>query len=496
MVVLGLVLVPVLVAMLVVFFSDRWARQLALFGTIAELLLGAYAFCLMTRLPGDASLFPLVNFQMSWLPRLGSSFHLQIDGISIVLVLLTVLVLPFIVLSSFNREVKSQKAFYSLILLMQSALVGVFIARDAFLFYIFWELALIPIYFICLLWGGEGRQRITLKFFVYTLAGSLFMLLGLIYLVAHTGAETGKVSFSMQAIYEAGRILPLKAQMLVFVAMYLAFAIKIPIFPLHTWQPDTYVNAPTQGTMLLSGIMLKMGTFALIRWLIPVLPAAWAELSNIVVLLSVISVVYGSLMAITQKDMKRLLAYSSMGHVGLIAAGIFSWNLQGVQGGLFQMLSHGINVVGLFFICDIIMQRMKTDTMGALGGIRSVSSLFGVLFLVILLGSVALPLTNGFVGEFMQLHGLFQFNAVYAGTAGLTVILGAVYMLRAYHTTMHGEANELTAGFSALTKTEIAVLAGLGILVIALGIYPKVVLDVSEPAVRQLVDYVLTVNKI
>jgi NADH-quinone oxidoreductase subunit M len=492
MVVLGLVLVPVLVAVLIVLLGSRLSRQVALAGTLAELLLGGYAFCLMTRVATDTSVLPLINFHTDWLPRLGSDFHLQIDGINIVLVLLTVLLLPFIILTSFNREIRSPKAFYTLILLMQSALVGVFVARDAFLFYIFWELALIPVYFICLLWGGEGRQRITFKFFIYTLTGSLFMLLGLIYLVAHTPT----ISFDMQAIYEAGRSLSLKEQMLVFGAMYLAFAIKIPIFPLHTWQPDTYVNAPTQGTMLLSGIMLKMGTFALIRWLIPVVPMAWAELSHWVVLLSVISVVYGSLMAITQKDFKRLLAYSSMAHVGLIAAGIFSWNLQGVQGGLFQMLSHGINVVGLFFICDIIQQRMKTDHMSSLGGIRMVSPLFGVLFIVVLLGSVALPLTNGFVGEFMLLHGVFQYQAVFAAFAGLTVILGAVYMLRAYHIMMHGDSNELTASFGELAKSEMIVLAGLTVLIIAFGIYPKIILDVTEPAVRELVDYVNTVTKL
>jgi NADH-quinone oxidoreductase subunit M len=318
------------------------------------------------------------------------------------------------------------------------------------------------------------------------------MLLALIYLAAHTKSFT----FNMRAIYEAGASLPLKDQLLVFGAMYLAFAIKIPIFPLHTWQPDTYVNAPTQGTMLLSGIMLKMGTFALIRWLIPVVPLAWAHLSHWVVLISVISVIYGSFMALTQQDFKRLLAYSSMGHVGLIAAGIFSWNLQGVQGGLFQMLSHGINVVGLFFVCDIIINRMKTDTMNNLGGIRISSPTFAVLFMVVLLGSVALPLTNGFVGEFMLLHGIFQFQTIFAALGGLTVILSAVYMLRAYHTMMHGDGNELTNTFSELMTSEKIVLVGLTVLIIAFGVYPKILLDVSEPAVRQLVDYVHLVSKL
>ena len=492
MVVLGLVLVPLAVAVLILLLNSRLAKSIALFGTLLELALGVYAFVLLAHTDSEPSNLKLITWHTAWLVQLGSDFHLQLDGISIILVVLTVLLLPFIILSSFNRETRNPKAFYALILLMQSALVGVFTARDAFLFYIFWELALIPIYFICLLWGGEGRQRITFKFFIYTLTGSLFMLVALIYLVTHTKT----FSFDMRSIYEAGASLTLKQQMLVFGAMYLAFAIKIPIFPLHTWQPDTYVNAPTQGTMLLSCIMLKMGTFALIRWLIPVVPMAWEHLSYWVILISVVSVIYGSLMAITQQDFKRLLAYSSMGHVGLIAAGIFTFNLQGVQGGLFQMLSHGINVVGLFFVCDIIMNRMKTDTMRSLGGIREVSPLFAVLFMVVLLGSVALPLTNGFVGEFMLLHGIFQYQTIFAALGGLTVIFGAVYMLRAYHTMMHGSSNELTAVFGELALNEKIVLAGLVVLIIAFGVHPKIMLDVSEPAVRQLVDYVHSVSKL
>jgi NADH-quinone oxidoreductase subunit M len=276
------------------------------------------------------------------------------------------------------------------------------------------------------------------------------MLLAIIYLWLHNPAR----NFNIYDLYKVSALLNGQQQLLVFIAFYLAFAIKIPVFPLHTWQPDTYVNAPTQGTMLLSGIMLKMGAFALIVWLIPMVPLGWQIASKYVITLSVISVVYGSLMALTQHDFKRMLAYSSLGHVGLIAAGVFSWNLQGVQGALYQMLSHGINVVALFFVCDIILNRMKTDNMQQLGGIRNVSRVFSVLFLIALLGSVAMPLTNGFVGEFLLLHGVFQYNTLLAVFAGLTVILGAVYMLRAYQSMMHGETNVLTESFGGISMNE------------------------------------------
>jgi NADH-quinone oxidoreductase subunit M len=312
------------------------------------------------------------------------------------------------------------------------------------------------------------------------------MLLSIIYLWLHNPAR----NFNLYDIYVAGSHLPAKDQLLVFIGFYLAFAVKVPIFPLHTWQADTYVNAPTQGTMLLSGIMLKMGTYALIVWLIPIVPLGWQIASPYIIILSIISVVYGALMAITQSDFKRMLAYSSLGHVGLIAAGIFSWNLQGVQGALYQMLSHGINVVALFYICDIILNRTQTDTMQKLGGIRSISRLFSVLFLIALLGSVAMPLTNGFVGDFLLIHGLFQFNTIGAAFAGLTVILGAVYMLRAYQMMMHGESNNLTAGFGELTLNEKVLLSGFAVLIIFFGLFPDVILGVSEQPVKDLIRHV------
>ena len=482
MLVFLLLILPVVFVLLTLIFSDKQAKNIALLGSLATLGVGLYAFYQFNLNP-SCSCFV---YHTDWIKALNADFYIKIDGIDIILVLLTVLLVPFIIQSTAGRDIKNPKAYFSLILAMQSALLGVFLAKDALLFYIFWELALIPIYLISLIWGGEGRQKITFKFFIYTLFGSLFMLLAIIFIWIHNPAR----NFNIYDFYKAGALLSAKQQVFVFIAFYLAFAIKIPIFPLHTWQPDTYVNAPTQGTMLLSGIMLKMGAFALIVWLIPIVPLGWKLASKYVIILSVISVVYGSLMALTQHNFKRMLAYSSLGHVGLIAAGIFAFNLQGIQGSLYQMLSHGINVVALFFVCDIILNRMKTDTMQKLGGIRNVSRVFSVLFLIALLGSVAMPLTNGFVGEFLLIHGVFQYNTVMAVFAGLTVILGALYMLRAYQSMMHGETNALTETFGEITTNEKIVLGGLAVLVIFFGLFPNIILHVSEEPVKQLIEHV------
>jgi NADH-quinone oxidoreductase subunit M len=371
---------------------------------------------------------------------------------------------------------------------MQMALVGVFTANDGFLFYVFWELALIPIYFICLLWGGENRGAITFKFFVYTLLGSLFMLVGLIYVYSHTGFETGIKSWAIADLYQAGRSLDVNQQSFVFWCIFLAFGIKMPLFPLHTWQPDTYVNAPTQGTMLLSGIMLKMGTFGLIKWLLPLTPLAMEKWGGVAIGLSVFGIIYASCIAIVQKDYKRLIAYSSIAHVGLIAAGILSCTQQGIQGGVMQMLAHGVNVVGLFLIADILLRHTGTRDIDKLGGIRSMNGNFAVLFLIIMLGSVALPLTNGFVGEFLLINGVYQYSAIAAAFAGLTVILGAVYMLRSYQSIMLGERKDSAIAFGSLAGSDKLVLYIICFVIVAFGVYPAPLNDLAEEGTKLIMQ--------
>lgn len=430
----------------------------------------------------DASTQFLID--LPWIPSLGIHFKLGIDGISMMMVLLTNLLIPIIILASLKHQYKNPRAFYSLIFFMQAGLLVVFTAMDAFLFYVGWEAALIPIYFICAIWGGENRIRVNLKFFIYTIGGSLIMLIAIIYL----HLQTPDNSYDIASFYNL--TLPANSQGWIFGAFFLAFAIKMPVFPFHTWQPDTYTEAPTAGTMLLAGIMLKMGIYGAIRWLIPIAPLGFANWGETALILSIIGIVYASIIAFTQKDMKRLIAYSSIAHVGLIAAGIFSWNVQGLQGAMIQMLNHGINVIGMFFVVDILTRRLKTREIELMGGIAKVAPFLAACFLIIVLGTVALPLTNGFIGEFLLLTGIFNNNNWYSLFAGLTIILGAVYMFRMFQKVMLGPVNERTELFTKIDLTEKTVLVIICGLIVIIGIYPQPLLHISEAAITNLIDQV------
>lgn len=482
MLTLLLIFWPLLATLVFFAVKPHEAKKWALVASVIEL-----AISLVTVVIFDASESAQFVVSHPWIRSLGISFHMGIDGISMLLVLLTTVLTPLIVLSSFKHQYENAPSFYGLVLFMEMALIGVFCALDGFLFYIFWEMALIPIYFICLRWGGVNRGPVTLKFFIYTLAGSLIMLVGLIYVYFQT---PGSHSFELEAIYAAGQNLPVSEQGIIFWALFVAFAVKMPVFPFHTWQPDTYHTAPSPGTMLLSGIMLKMGIYGVIRWLIPVVPGGVERWGATALTLSVIGIVYASLLAIIQKDLKRLIAYSSIAHVGLIAAGVFTLDKIGLQGAMVQMFSHGIVIVGLFFIIDIIIARTATQEIATLGGIRNNAPVFTSAFIIILLGSVALPLTSGFVGEFMLINAVFQYSVVSGAFAALTMIFGAVYMLRSFQMTMLGESNATTQVFADLDRQEKWVLYPIVIMVIVIGIYPAPLLKISEVAVDNLLTII------
>jgi NADH-quinone oxidoreductase subunit M len=474
-----LLIVLPLVGALITAFSGKSAKYVALVAALVSL---ALTLVIVGNFTPDASTQFTVNYP--WIQDLGIHFHAGIDGISLITVLLTNVLIPIIILASYKHDYLKSHAFYALILFMQAGLLVVFTALDAFLFYIGWEAALIPIYFICAIWGGKDRVQVNMKFFVYTIAGSLFMLLGIIYLYLQNPLQ----NFDIQAFYN----LELDAvhQGWVFWAFFIAFAIKMPVFPFHTWQPDTYTEAPATGTMLLAGIMLKMGIYGVIRWLLPIVPMGVQDWGTTALVLSIIGVVYASIIAFTQKNAKRLIAYSSIAHVGLISAGIFALNTQGMQGAMIQMLSHGINVVGLFFVLDIIFSRLKTNKIAELGGLATVAPQLAITFLIIVFGTIALPGTSGFIGEFLLLLGIYQFNIWAAVFAGLTIILSAVYMLRLYQNMMLGKTNELTIGFTDIKGSEKVVLYIICALVIAIGVYPKPLLHLSEAAVQQLLEQV------
>lgn len=421
-----------------------------------------------------------LHFKKEWLPDIGSSFSIGLDGMGQLLCLLTAISFPMIFITTWHHKYKKAHNFFGLMLLSQAGLMGVFLAMDALLFYFFWELALIPVYFLCSIWGGEKRIAATFKFFIYTFIGSLLMLVGLIYLQNQTADH----SFDISAFYNI--IISDKSQNWVFLLMFAAFAIKMPVFPFHSWQPDTYEQSPTAVTMILSGVMVKMGVFATIRWLLPVLPgAAYGYGETTVAILAVIGMVYASLLAMKQDDMKRLIAYSSIAHIGLMVIAIFAETEIAMQGVMIQMFNHGINIIGLWIIVEIIEQKYNTRKLSDLGGLAQKAPVMAILFVIITLANIALPLTNAFVGEFLMFSGIFnsaifQFELYIIPAAGLCIILGAVYMLNMLQKILYGNTNTLTVKGNDIRLNEKLVLGFIVLLIIVAGVYPQPILDLTK----------------
>ncbi len=474
-----MILVPFAFSLIVFFMKDKdLIRKLAFGSSIISLLICIYGAFLF-----DKSLEYNFYMNWTWIRTLGVNLEFGLDGIGFLLVMLVSFLLPLIILSSFSSNYSGTGNFYALILLMQSALYGVFGSLDGLLFYIYWELALVPIYFITSVWGGVNRIRITLKFFIYTLSSSLFMLVAIIYVYTLTPDPH---TFSLFVICKLN--LTESQQFWVFWAFLLALAVKIPIFPFHSWQPDTYTVSPTPGSMLLSGLMPKMGLFGVLRFIIPLCPLAIEQYGEYVVIFAVIGLIYGALIAIRQKEIKRLIAFSSLSHVGLMAAAIFTIGENAVSGSVIQMISHGINVVAMFFIADIIFLRMKTTQIDKLGGIAKSAPKLAIFFMIVMLANVALPLTNGFVGEFLMLGGLFSYNKIIAAIAGLSIIFGAVYMFWLYQKAIFGQTNAQTAIFEDLTAREMAIAIPIVIAIFVIGLYPTMVTGFSENAVHHLIN--------
>lgn len=485
---LALLLLP-LIGSLIIFAlrKNKWSDEIALGISLAQMFLTFFVLYNFNFSPTvDQTLQHEITWP--WSNYIKSSVHFGLDGMSMLMVLLTNILVPLIILSSFNEEKCYPGSFYGLILLMQFGLIGVFTSLDGLLFYGFWEITLIPIWFIAGMWGQDDKKfHFTTKFFVYTFVGSLFMLAGLIYVYTHSA------SFALTDLYNAK--LSANEQTVVFWFIFFAFAVKLPIFPFHTWQADTYTYSPTQGTMLLSGIMLKMAVFGLLRWLLPITPAPILGTSGgIVLMLCIFGVVYGALIAIVQNDSKRLIAYSSLSHVGLIAAGIFAsamltlkgtFTFEGGQGAMIQAFAHGINVVGLFYCADILYKRFKTSDIRQMGGFARVAPKFAILFMLVLFGSLGVPLTNGFIGEFILIKSVFDYNAVLGILAGITIIFAAVYLLRFYAKTMFGEGDErVLNSLKDISNVEFSVLAGLAVFVILMGLFPQPILEMVNSSLK------------
>ena len=420
------------------------------------------------------------QFQAAWLPQLGSSFSLLADGAAVLLCLLTAIVYPLIFLVIWKNQYESPAAFYGLMLLAQAGITGVFLAADGLLFYFFWELALIPVYFLCSRWGGERRIAVTFKFFIYTFVGSLLMLAGLVYLYYQTADQ----SFAIQSLYKAP--LSSEQQTWLFWLFFIAFAVKMPVFPFHTWQPDTYEQAPTAVTMVMSALMVKMGLFAVVRWLLPIFPDGVDQFDNVVIGLSVVGMIYASLLAMQQDDLKRFIAYSSIAHIGLMNAALFVNNESGLQGAMIQFFSHGVNVLGMWIVVELIEQKLGTRKMSELGGLAQKTPVLAILLVIVALANVALPLTNAFVGEFLMFNGLFQFNVWYAAAGGISIILSAVYTLRMIQNVFFGNTNERTAQASDINLREQLSLIVIVAAIFVMGIYPQPVFELAKDTVSVL----------
>ncbi|MCB0323526.1 MAG: NADH-quinone oxidoreductase subunit M [Bdellovibrionales bacterium] len=425
--------------------------------------------------------------RVEWLPALGIDYILGIDGISLWLIVLTTLLTLLVVIASTSIHEKL-RAYLASMLFLEVGMLGAFMALDALTFYVFWELMLVPMYFLIGIWGGSRRIYAALKFFLYTAFGSLLMLVAIVYLAFAHQDQFGEVSFFLGDWVNLQ--LSVREELLLFSAFALAFAIKVPVFPFHTWLPDAHVEAPTGGSVILAGVLLKMGLYGLIRFGIPVFPFATHAAAPTFAVLGVIGIVFGALVAWMQTDIKKLVAYSSVSHLGFCVLGYAAINIQGMQGSILQMLNHGVSTAALFFLVGVVYDRKHTRLCADYGGLARKTPVFAFVFLVFTLSSVGLPLTNGFVGEFLILLGSFQFSPVLAAVAVTGVIFGAMYMLSLYRRIMFGPFDEAKNGdLTDLTMRERLVFAPLFALVFVIGLYPQFILDDIAPPSRRLLEH-------
>ena len=466
---LSFLIIPIVAAIVLLFVKhEKRAQDIAIVAGIASLTAAV-----------NIIINNVASVDLTWLQVLNSRFVLQADGLAKILILLTAISFPAIFIATNKNQINQKNIFLSLMLFTQAGLMGVFLAGDALLFYFFWELALIPVYFLCSIWGGERRIAVTFKFFIYTFLGSLFMLIGIIYMYMHTKDH----SFALSSFTNAG--LTNMQQVTAFALFFIAFAIKMPIFPLHTWQPDAYDQAPTAVTMVLSAVMVKMGLYGILRWLMPLFPGAFAAHTNIVMILSIVGVLYASFIAIRQDNIKKLIAYSSIAHIGLMSAALFANKEMGTQGVLIQLFSHGINVLGLWIIADIIEQQAGTKLLSEMGGLAKKQPTLAILLVAFSFANIALPLTNAFVGEFLMFNSLFQVNPWMAAAAGVSVVLAAVYTLNMVQKCAYGEVSTAIQKMST-NKSAQAVLIVLIIIVFVTGVYPQPLFDLTKDTLLQL----------
>jgi len=489
-----LLFLPIIGSVLLLFINKKNESLIKYFGLAVSVLVFIVSLIIYSNFNSDIGDFQFL-LKVSWISNLNISFFVGIDGMSMLLILLTAFITPLTLISSWSSIDKNVKEFTFFMLLLETGIIGVFISLDLFLFYIFWELMLIPMYFIIGIWGGKRRIYASIKFFIYTMAGSLLMLVAIIWLAIYASNSLGHFSTDITELYKIGPTIPQSIQLYMFLAFALSFSIKVPLFPLHTWLPDAHTEAPTAGSVILAAVLLKMGTYGLIRFNLPLFPQASIYFAPFISVLAVIGIIYGALVAMVQKDMKRLVAYSSVAHLGFVVLGIFAMNQESLQGAIIQMVNHGLSTGALFLLVGVIYERTHTREISEYGGIAKVVPFYAFALMFASLSSVGLPGLNGFVGEFLILLGSFKSSVlnswIYTIFAASGIIFAAIYLLWMYQRVIFGKVtNPKMETIKDMNKREIFVMVPIFILIIWIGIYPSTFLKVSQKTTDKVIEQV------
>lgn len=489
-----LIFLPILLAIPVMFFKKGSDKAVKAYALVVSMITFIISIVLYFSFNTETGEFQFVE-KILWIKALNSYYYLGVDGISLLLILLTTLIFPISIIASYQTINVRVREYFFLMLILEGALIGVFASLDLILFYVFWEFILIPMYFLIGIWGGEERIYATVKFFLYTMFGSVLLLIGIIWVGFIVSPYSGGFTVDIQQIASFSQYIPVDKQIILFILFTLGFMIKVPLFPFHTWLPDAHVQAPTAGSVILAALLLKMGTYGLIRFSLNLFPAAAIKLTPYIAILSVIGIIYGALLSIVQKDMKKLVAYSSVSHMGFIVLGIFALNDVGMQGSVIQMINHGLSTGALFLFVGMIYERRHTKLISEFGGIRKVMPVFAALLLVVSLSSIGLPGLNGFIGEFLILLGSFNsFNLGshwYSILSATAVIFSAVYLLWMYQRVMLGPLEkEENKKLTDINRFEMITIIPLLVFIVWIGVYPNTFLKVSEKSVQKvLINY-------